>query len=248
MQGLQHLILIFFAIAVVVALQLRWRRPRYDISYINLEKDVGRRSMQETQLARVGVPYRRWEGTLGSSLTSADMFREGVGASNFAQRHAAADKRFRNMGVIGCWLSHVHLLRHLATVPANEYDGHVILEDDVHIPSDLFAHPVWRELPSDWDVLFLGITKPVVETQVSQHLVRLRSESPEARGNWGTYAYVVRHGSLESKILPFFKYYLNPFDVQISQAFTAWNVYAVQPVIVKAESEFQDASSIDAQN
>lgn len=245
---MQGLYFVFFAIALLVALQLRWHRPRYDISYINLEKDEGRRAMQETQLARIGVPYRRWAGTLGSTLKSTDLFKERVGASNFAQRSAAADKRFRNMGVIGCWLSHVKLLRHLATVPARDYDGHVILEDDVHVPSDLFAHPAWRELPSDWDVLFLGITKPVVGAQVSPHLVRLRSESPDARGNWGTYAYVVRHGSLDSKILPFFKYYLNPFDVQISQAFDDWNVYAVQPVIVKAESEFQDASSIDAQN
>ena len=73
---------------------------------------------------------------------------------------------------LACWYSHVQVLRTIAeryyhdgdaTIPAEgdrvrEREVALILEDDVDVERDLHARmeTVWRTLPDEWDMLFLG--------------------------------------------------------------------------------------------
>jgi GR25 family glycosyltransferase involved in LPS biosynthesis len=227
-------ILVFF-------IYVGWPHAAYisDIYYINLDKDVERRNFIEKQVPNA----RRWPAVLGADLTPESMARYNVPESVYSHRKNW-DGKMRNAGVVGCWLSHVTLLRHLAALPAPEHAAHLILEDDVTVTQSL-DDSVLQGLPDDWDILYLGITKPNIEHAVTERIVKLKSHALYGQGNFGTYAYAVRHGSLRTKILPFFTHFLNAIDVHYNQAFDVWNVYAIQPNVVVAESEHQEKSSID---
>ena len=215
-----------------------------DISYINMDKDTDRRSFMETQLARLPLPFRRWPGVDGSKLTTADMKAEHVGSPSFAIRHKSWDGKLRNTGVIGCWLSHKKLLQYLSSLPAHDNDLHLIIEDDIHVPPSLLSErwsKVRQQLPRDLDMVYVGITNPVIDYPVSKDLTKLKPGD----GNWGTYAYAVRHGSITTKILPCLDFFRDPIDNQYDTCFDKLNAYAVTPNILRADSEFQDKSSID---
>jgi len=219
-----------------------WPHSPYvsDIYYINLDKDVERRQHMETQLPLA----HRWPAVNGAGLTPESMARHNVPESVYSHRKNW-DGKMRNAGVVGCWLSHVTLMRHLATLPAPEHAAHLILEDDVTVTQSL-DDSIFQGLPDDWDILYFGITKPNVEHKITDRIVKLNTYTLYGQGNFGTFAYAVRHGSLRTKILPFFTYFLNAIDVQMNQAFDKWNVYAIQPNVIVAESEHQPNSSIDS--
>lgn len=209
-----------------------------------MDKDTDRRSFMETQLARLPLPFRRWPGVDGSKLTTADMKAEHVGSPSFAIRHKSWDGKLRNTGVIGCWLSHKKLLQYLSSLPARDNDLHLIIEDDIHVPPSLLSErwsQVRQQLPRDLDMVYFGITNPVIDYPVSKDLAKLKPGD----GNWGTYAYAVRHGSLTTKILPCLDFFRDPIDNQYDTCFDKLNAYAVTPNILRADSEFQDKSSID---
>ena len=219
-----------------------WATPELaDISYINMDKDTDRRAFMEKQLNAVNVPYRRWPGVDGSTLTTEDMKRNHVGSPSFAIRHKSWDGKMRNTGVIGCWLAHKTLLEHLATLPVHDNYAHLIIEDDIHIPSTLKKSKWEQDLPRDWDMLYFGITQPVIDKQITPKLAKLKP----GNGNWGTYAYAVRHGSIRTKILPCLTWFHDPIDNQYDMCFSEWNTYALTPNMLTADSEFQEKSSID---
>lgn len=235
------LILGFFITVLLFLVYIGWPQKSYmhDIHFINLEKDYERRAFIEQQVPEA----KRWPAVNGADLTADDMARYHVPESVYSHRKNW-DGKMRNAGVVGCWLSHVTLMRHLATLPAPEHAAHVILEDDVTVTKPL-DNSILQGLPDDWDMLYLGITTPNIEHNITDRIVKLKSHTLYGQGNFGTYAYAVRHGSLRTKILPFFTHFLNAIDVHYNQAFDAWNVYAIQPNVVVAESEHQEKSSID---
>jgi hypothetical protein len=61
-------------------------------------------------------------------------------------------------------------------------------------------------------------------------------------GNWGTHAYIVRHGALKTKIIPWMKYMIDTIDEHYKLKFNEWNVYAAVPGIIKL-NETQAANS-----
>jgi hypothetical protein len=66
--------------------------------------------------------------------------------------------------------------------------------------------------------------------------------------NLGTFAYVVRHGAIQHKILPTLKYMNDAFDEQINQHFNMWNCYVLHPGIIDINDELQAESAINAIN
>jgi GR25 family glycosyltransferase involved in LPS biosynthesis len=77
----------------------------------------------------------RWPATYGKDLTQAQTVAEGVG---FAMTRSGdghkEDERLRNLGTVGCWLSHKRLLKYLASLDVDEHAGHLVVEDDVAMP------------------------------------------------------------------------------------------------------------------
>jgi GR25 family glycosyltransferase involved in LPS biosynthesis len=233
--------IVLFGIILLFYIYVGWPRTPYisDIYYINLDKDVERRTHMEKQAPNA----LRWPAVNGADLTPESMARYNVPESVYSHRKNW-DGKMRNAGVVGCWVSHVTLMRHLATLPVPEHAAHLILEDDVTVTQSL-DDSILQGLPDDWDIVFLGITKPNIEYKVTERIVKLKSHELYGQGNFGTFAYALRHGSLRTKILPFFTHFLNAIDVHYNQGFDAWNVYAIQPNVVVAESDHQAKSSID---
>ncbi|KAG9125700.1 hypothetical protein FRC07_006554 [Ceratobasidium sp. 392] len=69
--------------------------------------------------------------------------------------------RVLTRATIACWHSHIGLIRTVASESAHvgtSDTGVIILEDDVDMEVDIqqrISH-LWKDLPSDWDILFLG--------------------------------------------------------------------------------------------
>jgi hypothetical protein len=242
---MNYLYILLVLVTAFLLFHVPWNKPQIvDISYINMDKDTDRRAFMETQLAHLAVPYRRWPGVDGSKLTTADMKTEHVGSPSFAIRHKSWDGKLRNTGVIGCWLSHKKLLQYLSTLTVGDDDLHLIIEDDINVPSSLLTDrwpSLQKQLPRDVDLVYFGITNPVISHPASNDLVKLKPGD----GNWGTYAYAVRHGSITTKILPCLEHFRDPIDNQYDACFDRLNAYAIIPNLINADSEFQDKSSID---
>jgi GR25 family glycosyltransferase involved in LPS biosynthesis len=156
--------------------------------------------------------------------------------------------KLRNAGVVGCWLSHKRLMTHLASLDVPEYYGHLIVEDDVDIPTDFLLpsdewHDVYRRVPTDWDMVYFGLTNPI-GAPIGERLVRAKSAAPGSEGNWGTHAYMVRHGSIKTKILPWLEHMVDAIDEQYNVKFDDWNVYVVHPAIIKLNDDLSAQSSL----
>lgn len=210
-----------------------------------MDKDTARREFMETQLVHYGAQVERWPGRSVKGMTVDELTALHIGEPVYSVREQLWDGKLRNVGVMGCWLSHTSLLKHLANMStANPQDAHLIFEDDVYVPPDILARWATLPLPRDWDVVYLGIGHPTIDkgTSPSPELVKLKY----GRGNAGMYAYVVRHGALQTKILPRLQQFTNAIDMQLSTMFDVLNVYAVMPAWVDPRSPMQDKSSIDS--
>jgi GR25 family glycosyltransferase involved in LPS biosynthesis len=241
---MNYLYLLLVILVCFLLYHVEWYPTKVvDITYINMERDEDRKKFMETQLAQLGIPYRRWVGIDASLFTTEEMKQNHVGSPSFAIRHNHWDKKMRNTGVIGCWLAHKTLLQDLATQNAKNNAAHLILEDDIHVPPNLMARwpAIQRDLPRDWDMLFFGLTQPVIQKQINASIGKLEP----GHGNWGAYAYAVRHGSIKTKILPCLTWFRDPIDDQYDICFDSLNAYVITPQLLHSDSEFQDKSSID---
>lgn len=230
---------------------LKSRRPHvWDIWVINLDKDTERWVSIQADTQRIEGMVYRWPATYGKLLTQKELILEGVG---FAMTRSGdgykEDERLRNLGTIGCWLSHKRLLQHLANQPVASYAGHLIVEDDVAFPPDFLEvrdawHKVYSRIPTNWDIVYFGITNPQGESITPEgDILRLKTLS-EGGGNWGTHAYLVRHGSIAQKLLPALEWMTDAIDEQYNQYFSEWNVYAVDPNIIPINAEMSEKSSL----
>ena len=60
--------------------------------------------------------------------------------------------------------------------------------------------------------------------------------------NLGTFCYVVRHGALRSKILPWLRYMVDAYDEQLSLKYGEWESYGITPNIVELNQEIAESS------
>ncbi len=234
---------------------LKSRRPHvWDIWVINLDKDTERWASIQADTQRIGGMVHRWPASYGKHFTQKELIREGVG---FAMTRSGdghkEDERLRNLGTVGCWLSHKRLLTHLASLPVEEYAGHLIVEDDVAFPPDFLElqdtwHKIFWRIPTDWDIVYLGITNPQGESVTPEGDILKLHTLPEGGGNWGTHAYLVRHGSIAAKLLPALRWMTDAIDEQYNQYFSEWNVYATVPSIIPVKAEMSEKSSLKAIN
>ena len=220
----------------------------HTIHYINLDKDVDRRKHMDDHTRRLGM-VERWPAVYGKDIPIDDMVKLGIGyAMVYSGQGTYSEQRknTRNLGTVGCYLSHRTLLEHLATRDVPDYYGHLILEDDVQVPADFLApgdrwHAIHKTVPRDWDMVYFDISEPKGHL-VAPGIMKLQHESGVTMGNWGTHAYLVRHGAIRSKLLPWLTYMNDAVDQQYDRKFNEWNVYAIVPGIIKL-NEAQSAES-----
>jgi GR25 family glycosyltransferase involved in LPS biosynthesis len=222
------------------------------IHVINLDRDTKRWESIQSQAAVLGLQVQRFPGIYGKDIPYSQMRSHGVGnAMVRADRNDHKGEKLHNLGVVGCYLSHRTLLETVANLDVPDCAGHLILEDDVKFPED-FLQPGGRyeslskHIPSDWDVIWLRMWK-VHGDDVAPGVVKLKTDT-RVRVNLGTFAYVVRHGSLKSKILPHLKLMNDAFDEQMNLKFQDWNCYVFNPGIIDIDDEQQKDSSINAIN
>ena len=104
-----------------------------DIFYINLDKDIERRTSMERQLKSLGLRYQRIPAVYGRELS------EEVLLECYSRRKALrCQSRELTFAEIGCAMSHIHVYRKIIE---QKLPYALILEDDVLIPEN-FADAV----------------------------------------------------------------------------------------------------------
>ena len=218
------------------------------IHVVNLDKDTHRWASMEKNIP---IEPIRWSAIYGKDLTQTELAKLGVGYAMTRSgigSYSEQGNNLRNQGVVGCYLSHRNLLEHLASLPVPDHYGHLIVEDDVTIPRN-FLHPsdewhkVYYKVPTDWDIVYMDITKPVGHF-VEEGVMKLAYTIGEDSGNWGTHSYLVKHSSIRTKLLPWLAYMVDALDEQYKMKFNEWNVYAVVPGIIPLNEEQSANSSI----
>lgn len=220
------------------------------INVINLERDKNRWAALEHKIKNLKPKPQRWQAVYGKDLDRRDMHDLGVGFAmvhggkgNYDDQH----KDLRNLGTVGCFLSHKGLLSSLSHMNLPDSAGHLILEDDIEVPKQfLKANDKWTQIkhsvPKDWDIIYLGIHNPIGKL-VLPNIWKLEHATKD-EGNWGTHAYIVRHGSLKDKILPWLSYMIDALDLQLNIKFNEWNVYSIQPNIISMNKKQASKSTI----
>jgi len=135
-----------------------------------------------------------------------------------------------NQGKIGCWLSHKRLLRDLISLPSSDFDIHLILEDDVCLDELYKWEELYHSIPSDWDIVYAGITDPKLTNPVCRNIYRGVTAYP-SKNNFGSHAYFVKHSSIPN-ILKKLEFMTHEIDVQLDTMFNSMNVYIINPSIV----------------
>jgi len=226
-----------FALLLALAYLTTPSPPSIDDAWvINLDKDTERLAQFQRDARVLGLPIKRWAATYGKDVNRKDAEEEGIHPSltgpDKNKDHKTTTNIVRRPGEYGCWLSHKRLLQHLASLPVSKSHGHLILEDDCEVPEDFLKRwtVIQHEVPSNWDILFVGINKPHGE-RISPNVLRYSHEI-KGGGNWGTHGYLVRHGALPD-ILQQLQFYHAPIDVQYYRSLQHLNKYIVDPPLVK---------------
>lgn len=192
---------------------------------INMDESQQRLyEFQENARAAFGstLPVVRWPAYDSRKMTEEQLAP--LKLSKYIWKWAVDNKK---MGMMGCYLSHRTLLKHLETLHVGSSDAHLILEDDAYIPPDFLQQ--WKSVlvnvPDDWEIIQLGVTFPNlrrVHGRIHRHL--------GDKGNGGTFAYVVRHSALK-KINAHLAYMTDPIDIMFRNKWRDWKYYIVYPEI-----------------
>jgi GR25 family glycosyltransferase involved in LPS biosynthesis len=245
-------VIILIVFSSLKAYIIKYRPHVKSIHVINLDKDIARWEHMKRSSQKIQIPVERWPAVYGKDLTQDELASKGIGYAMTRSgkgNYLEQGKDLRNQAVVGCYLSHRELLTHLASLNVPNTYGHLILEDDVNLPENFLKtddewHKVYQTVPMDWDIVYMDITKPVGK-MVAPRVIKLTNHtSGSESGNWGSHAYLVRHGAIKSKILPWLKYMVDAYDEQLKYKFDSWNCYAVTPGIILLNSELSNDSSI----
>ena len=139
-------------------------------------------------------------------------------------------------GEIGCYLSHLNLMRELEKHPAHPEKGHLILEDDIHIDPDFFTKvkAAAKDLPNDWDIVTFGVPEKEYK---KNSVINVRGHIGRTVDINNDYAYLVRHKSLR-KIINEIAVIREPIDNTLGRASRLGNlnIYSyVAPLVVPRE-------------
>lgn len=126
---------------------------------INMDRDTDRLSFMSSQLARLGLPFRRFPAIVGNDLPSE--------LSSYFDRR---EEGFLSAGEIGCYASHLAVYEAIenGSIPGPA----LVLEDDVALPDDFaeLLRELLRMLPEGWD--FVRLSSPSKRAYVVSEKLR----------------------------------------------------------------------------
>lgn len=216
-----------------------------DVWVINLDRSPQRWEHMVRSTQQFSDKVHRFPAMDGKTITNPrPVHAEGVGYY-FMRVSGGKEGELVNKGVVGCWLSHKRLLTHLAGLNLGTSVGHLILEDDVQLPDNFLSgsdrwSEVARRIPYDWDIVYLGMSEGAKGMPVADGVVKL-APGPQ---QWGTYAYLVKHGSIKTKILPALRFMTDAIDEQYNSLFGDLNVYCIRPALIVPHAQVGAVSSI----
>jgi len=221
---------------------IKYRPNIQTIHVINLEKDADRWNNIKAATSDITPPVERWPAVNGKELTQNEMALMGVGYAMTRSGKGPYSEQgndLRNQGVVGCFLSHKTLMERLSNLDVPEHYGHLILEDDVTIPKNFLKEGdewsnTYKNIPMDWDLVYLDMVNPVGYS-IGNNIMRLKYKPGPGGGNWGTHAYIVRHGAIKEKVLPWLEHMIDTIDEHYKRQFNNWRVYGVVPGIIKLD-------------
>lgn len=205
-----------------------------DVYVINLDKDKDRLQKLEKyiKLNNNNINIIRYPGILGKDINKDhELFKK------YLSPDYKAD--FNYNSTIGCALSHITLYNMLYQKFKNDtsQEYFIIAEDDAIFVKDFNSklNIVLNELPSDWDFIYLGSSKPVGK-KYSTHLIK-----PEFKegGNWGFFGYMLSKKGL-SKIVKYSRLVDKPIDNFLKN--TDLNYFIANPTIIK--HDFDNVSNL----
>ena len=241
--------MVIAAIAVMLILFLasyatQGERPTFVTAHvINLDRDVKKRAAFERQASRCGLSVERWAATYGKDLHAETLYKQGIGTVIVIAGKGAYGKDqwkdLRNLGAVGCFLSHRSLLQHCATLPVSDWAGHLILEDDATLSDDFQAKwdTVRQTIPKDWDMIYLGVNWPTGDA-VGADCLKLKDRG-DTGNNTGTHGYIVRHGALRASVLPLLENMTDAIDQMYKRLFDRINVYATKTPLVETDADLE---------
>lgn len=254
--------LILFILLLMILLTICFRlKPRHipnqpitidDVWVINLDSAVDRWENIKKQTGHIQWKVHRWPATLGKAVRKNEAHVEGVCQIMTLKTDTKKDAYMlkttieNNHGKVGCWLSHKRLLTYLSNLDMPDHHAHLIVEDDISFHNGFLDEwpALAQKIPADWDMIYVGITNPNLKNPVEPPVYR-GTTLHTTQGNWGTHAYIVKQGSIRSRILPKLKYMSHEIDVQMNMYFDEMNVYVVYPNFLKLDSHYSKISSIE---
>jgi len=202
-------------------------------SVINLDRNTDRLAIvqQQYQASDIGVPLERFSAIVGHEVN----LQNWLTAETISELTEIEQQGFRTKhhqltrGAIGCYLSHLELLKRI-----KPGEVHLILEDDIVIlfKSAAVIKNTLATAPSDWDFILLGHNSSK-SLAYSDTLAKIKSF-------WGTCGYLVTYNGAQK----FIRASGDTIDCQID-SFMSWmaahgklDIYALKIPILQPHNKF----------
>lgn len=137
-------------------------------------------------------------------------------------------------GAYGCLLSHVEVIREARDAGASSV---LIFEDDAVLApefQDQFACFI-KEVPDDWDMLYLGALHKDEPVMISEHVARITKAN-------STYAYVLKR-TIFDEYIALNSRAENVLDMNSYQLQERFNCYCFVPNLAWVEAEYSDVQN-----
>ncbi|WP_440056419.1 glycosyltransferase family 25 protein (plasmid) [Pseudoalteromonas sp. T1lg65] len=201
---------------------------------INLDSSTERLANATAQFEHFDIEFERISATLGSAMDITEK-------AQYYSHQVNATRFFRPLtdGEIGCYVSHLRVLKEIVT---RKLPYAIVFEDDFNLVSDLkevFA--AISEIPSHWDVIKLaqrgiGKAKVVVASQrLTSHFdIALTKKIPA-----GTCAQAISYAGAK-KILETFVPFGRPVDTDLQHSWEQGiDVFQMSPPPVQQGTQFE---------
>ena len=204
--------------------------PNIATYLINLEQSTDRLEYVTKQFKKANIKFIRFNAINGKKLNLKKAYENGTVSAKWLKR-----------GQIGVAISHITLWK---TLRNWEEEIAIIFEDDVIIPKNfwILVKQYMKQLPKDWDILFLGGTS-VIGSKYSKNLLIPAQEATKGIYNTGFFAYMVKKKCLDT-LIEKSKPLVTAIDNQIKDfAFKYLNVFYAYPGIISHNYEFESTNN-----